>query len=155
MQPSETARWPEKGQFWASLSPLYLVELTDVNADMISFAGLRWTPNEARSEVMWVGPMKENFRYLWQVSLHNKKDLDPKGECKFQVGDIFLLFQGGPDAHEQLVFIGPETNDEMIQVCTDFPFLLYPNGTFMTLYQPGPGRQLPPGRTAWDHLKAE
>jgi hypothetical protein len=69
---AEVTPWPRKGQFWARLEPLELVQVTsEVPADENTVSFRRWHPmtfevSKPENDMVFLPPLSATvFRYLW------------------------------------------------------------------------------------------
>jgi len=132
---AEVTPWPRKGQFWAHLEPLELVQVTcDVPTDENTVSFRRWHPmtfevNKPEDDMVFLQPLSPTvFRYLWyDVHLQWTGHAGALGQS---LNDVELPEEPSPgmafiDTNtEEIFFVGPprgKTRVGVVRILADWP----------------------------------
>jgi hypothetical protein len=153
----EVHPWPVVGHFYAEVNPVSLIRVKttcDPADDRGSIILERWTPFQDAEEMFYILPLPlDKMRFLGHRATFATADVSGR-MTRFVIGDVILL------GRDMLIFVGPGTTRDLVEVFSDEPFLFESkSGSLqevsdipMRLFQPGNGRRTAPGKTAFERI---
>jgi hypothetical protein len=133
---TEVTPWPSKGQFWASLEPLMLLQVTEeVLAEDNCICFRRWLPpafevGGQNADMVVIGPplASDHFRYLWHDIYMQWEGTKGARQLRLSHTSIELPSKPLPGTAfidaltERVFFIGPpdEAKEGVVRVLADW-----------------------------------